>query len=427
MTVHTTTYNFKFLYKNMKSFILLAVLILSFNHSVLTQWSEQVNPSGKKQHGVFFLSSNLGFTCGDTGTVQRSTNAGVTWFSSNVGISGNVNATDIFFASQDTGYCTAGSGSLTGKIYRTSNSGASWTIMFDTTNIGMRDVFFINVNTGWAVGNGGTVKYTSNTGINWVSRNFNGTTNTNVFALSADTVFVSGFGSSGYIVKSVNGGINWSFTTVPANLADIRFIDFVDSYTGYAGGLALGGLGGMCKTTDRGLTWVQLLSYSGTTPTDCAFMNANTGYVVNSTELKLTTDGGTSWSNQTIPSAGQFEKISLVPPFGCIAGKKIATLATIGIQQISSEVPHNFSLSQNYPNPFNPVTNIGFSIPKTGMVKIVVHDILGKQTAVPVDQQLSAGSYTVDFNAVELSSGIYFYSLIIDGITVSTKKMNLVK
>lgn len=410
-----------------KTLILIFCFLLTAYSSVFAQWTEQVNPSNKKQHGVFFINTSTGFTCGDTGTIQRTTNAGTNWFSSNLGISGNVNCSDIYYASKDTGYCTAGNGSLTGKIYRTSDGGAVWTIMFDTTNIGMRAVHFINVNTGWAVGNSGVVKYTTNTGMNWSSRNFNGTTNTSVLALSTDTVFVTGFGSSGYVVKSVNGGLNWSFTSVPANLADIRFIYFTNSFTGYAGGLALGGQGGMCKTTDRGLTWTQLNSYSGTTPTDCSFIDANTGYVVNSTQLQLTTDGGTSWSNQTIPAAGQFEKISLVPPFGCIAGKKIAVLSTIGIEQISNEVPNDFSLGQNYPNPFNPVTNIEFSVPKNAAVKIVVFDMLGKQISVPVEQQLNAGTYTTDFFAGELSSGIYFYSFIIDGITISTKKMNLIK
>ncbi len=100
--------------------------------------------------------------------------------------------------------------------------------------------------------------------------------------------------------------------------------------------------------------------------------------------------------------------------------------STIGIQQISGEVPEKFELSQNYPNPFNPVTNIKFSIPKQGNVKLVVFDITGRQVAELVNEQLSAGSYNFDFNASGLSSGAYFYKLVTNEFT-DVKKMILVK
>lgn len=101
-------------------------------------------------------------------------------------------------------------------------------------------------------------------------------------------------------------------------------------------------------------------------------------------------------------------------------------LATIGIQQVSNEVPENYLLGQNYPNPFNPTTNIKFSIPKSGNVTLKVFDILGKQVAELVNEYKSTGSYVVDFNAANLSSGIYFYRLETEGL-IETKKMLLVK
>lgn len=405
--------------------ILLVLFVLS--NISFSQWIEQVSSTTKKQNAVFFVNSMYGFSGGDTGTVQRSTNGGSTWWSMNLGISGNVNVTDIHMASLDTGYCTASNGSLTGKIYRTSDGGAVWTIMFDTTNIGMRDVFFANVNTGWAVGNAGTVKYTSNTGMNWSSRNFNGTTNTCVFAFSPTLVLVSGFGSAGYITRSTNGGINWSFTTVPGNLADFRFIYFADNNTGYAGGLALGGQGGMAKSTDGGLTWVQLNGYSGLTPLDGYFIDANTGYVVNSlSELKMTTDGGASWVNQVIPAAGSFSKISGSGSFACIVGRKIATNTTVGIQQISGEVPGDYALGQNYPNPFNPVTNFGLRIADFGFVTLKIFDITGKEVTVLVNENLNPGIYNIAFDASYLASGTYFYRITAEGFT-QTKKMILTK
>lgn len=98
----------------------------------------------------------------------------------------------------------------------------------------------------------------------------------------------------------------------------------------------------------------------------------------------------------------------------------------IGITPIGTEIPKKFSLEQNYPNPFNPVTNIKFDLAKTGMVKLAVYDVTGKQVAELVNGSYAAGSYKYDFNASEFASGIYFYKLETPGFT-DVKKMILVK
>lgn len=100
--------------------------------------------------------------------------------------------------------------------------------------------------------------------------------------------------------------------------------------------------------------------------------------------------------------------------------------STVGISNISTQIPERFKLEQNYPNPFNPVTNIKFSIPVTGVVKLKVYDILGKEVATLVNKQLTAGTYQADFNGANFSSGVYFYKLETEGFT-EVKKMMLVK
>lgn len=97
----------------------------------------------------------------------------------------------------------------------------------------------------------------------------------------------------------------------------------------------------------------------------------------------------------------------------------------IGIKQISSTV-EEFALGQNYPNPFNPTTKIGFSLPKSEYVSLRVYDILGREVKVLVSQNMTPGEYEVDFEAKNLSSGMYYYSLRA-GENVSVKKMVLVK
>lgn len=100
--------------------------------------------------------------------------------------------------------------------------------------------------------------------------------------------------------------------------------------------------------------------------------------------------------------------------------------ATIGISNISTEIPDNFKLSQNYPNPFNPVTNLEFGILKLGFVSLKIYDMTGKEVTTLVNGNLHPGIYKYNFDASGLSSGIYFYTLKA-GDFIETKKMNLVK
>jgi hypothetical protein len=89
-------------------------------------------------------------------------------------------------------------------------------------------------------------------------------------------------------------------------------------------------------------------------------------------------------------------------------------------------VADNYSLSQNYPNPFNPSTKISFSIPQSDNVILKVYDMMGKEVATLVNTQMNMGSYSVDFNATNLSSGVYFYKLVSGNFT-EVKKMTLIK
>ena len=88
--------------------------------------------------------------------------------------------------------------------------------------------------------------------------------------------------------------------------------------------------------------------------------------------------------------------------------------------------PLEFSLEQNYPNPFNPSTKISYQLPFGGDVTLKIYDILGNEIETIVDEYNPAGSYEVDFNTVELSSGIYFYTLR-TGNFIESRKMVLLK
>jgi hypothetical protein len=109
-----------------------------------------------------------------------------------------------------------------------------------------------------------------------------------------------------------------------------------------------------------------------------------------------------------------------------IPGNKYELTPTVGIKNISSDIPDKYELYQNYPNPFNPTTNIKYQLVKNVFVKLKIFDILGKEVATLVNQKQDAGIYIVDWNASSLSSGIYFYK-IETGNFKDIKRMTLVK
>ena len=91
-----------------------------------------------------------------------------------------------------------------------------------------------------------------------------------------------------------------------------------------------------------------------------------------------------------------------------------------------SHIPAEFSLEQNYPNPFNPKTQINFSLPNNMKVTLEVFDAIGRKVSTLINEVKHAGSYSVDFDASKLSSGVYFYRLTTPTQTVA-KKMLLMK
>ena len=98
-----------------------------------------------------------------------------------------------------------------------------------------------------------------------------------------------------------------------------------------------------------------------------------------------------------------------------------------GIKQITGNIPDAFSLYQNYPNPFNPSTSIRFDVQRQSNVTLKVYDVMGREITTLIDNEVvSPGTKEVDFDASDLSSGIYFYTLSA-GDFKATKKMMLLK
>lgn len=192
---------------------------------------------------------------------------------------------------------------------------------------------------------------------------------------------------------------------------------------------------------------VELTSFSASTDQNSVILNWSTATETNNAGFSV---------ERKIPVDERWIEIGFVPGFGTTTEKRSYSftdnnLATgsysyrlkqidyNGTVEYSNEVfaevgaPEEFSLSQNYPNPFNPVTKIKFTIPDVtlsgvegSLVTLKVFDVLGNEVATLVNEYKPAGNYEIDFNASELSSGVYYYQLK-SGSFISTKKMILLK
>ena len=100
--------------------------------------------------------------------------------------------------------------------------------------------------------------------------------------------------------------------------------------------------------------------------------------------------------------------------------------SVLGVPEGEPRVPKQFTLSQNYPNPFNPNTTIKFELPRTSNVTLTVHDILGREVSLLVNERQAAGVHEVKFDASGLASGVYLYRLQTGDFT-QTKRLLLLK
>ncbi len=133
------------------------------------------------------------------------------------------------------------------------------------------------------------------------------------------------------------------------------------------------------------------------------------------------TSGNPTFS-YVVTVAGMYHYVCL-PHAPDMAGNINAVVS--GITNLS-ELVSSYELSQNYPNPFNPVTNINFSIPSASNVSLSVYNVSGQEVASMVNERMSAGTYKVDWNAVNFTSGIYYYTIRTENF-VQTRKMLLIK
>lgn len=373
---------------------------------------------------IEFLNVSTGYAVAGfgEGDILKTTDAGETWVS-------QVNSYTlplygIAFTSSETGYLA---GSI--NIKKTTNGGTNWVDVYTSNqNEIFGDIFFTNINTGYAVGSYGKLLKTTNAGSSWNSSTIPnaGTFLNSIFFVNDNTGYVVGGESKS--LKTTDAGVTWEVMNITSGFLNLNNIFFSDINTGYASHGT-----GIFKTTNGGSTWFQLGTPTGGY-NNVQFRN-NYGYAIaGDGKIIKSIDGGNSWIVQpTVTSnplyALYFNSDNFVYAGG-VRGNMMKTipqeLLVTPVSGNQNETPGSFYLQQNYPNPFNPVTTIKFGIVKSGNVQLRVYDAAGRIVDELVNNSFIPGSYEVQWDASKYSSGIYFYSIVTNDLR-ETKKMVLVK
>lgn len=416
-----------------KSVNLLFILSIILTAQSNSQWTQT---SGTDSVAIICMAVN-----GDTviaggyyGVIYRSFDNGINWTqvttlpNANVGTGADVHALAIvdrkLFAASDSVYLSADKG-LTWKTTALKNFAMNGTGVFSLASCGTS--LFAGTNAG--------VFRSTDSGVSWSSANtgisggviFDFTTQgTNVFAATGNGVFIS-----------TDSGANWVQTNanVPKSVNALT----VSGTTLFAGTHS-GGVPqatGIFRSSNNGTNWTQIstqLSIDGSGhPKFTVHQNnifVSVGY---QSGVFLSTNNGSSWTAVNSGLADTSVYCLAVSGPNILSGtakrgvwKRPLSQMITSVERLSNDLPTHFSLGQNFPNPFNPSTTIFFSIPSQSFVSLKVFDALGRLVANLVSEQLLAGKYSKNWNAVGLPSGVYFYRLQA-GSFIDTKKQILLR
>lgn len=266
-----------------------------------------------------------------------------------------------------------------------------------------------NVGEGMIVYGGGICAYSSTislTNVTIAENNIGGSSGSSEYYCGGG-IYLSG-NSEIYIVNSIIWNDNPEEIYLSGNSSNVVLAAFSDIQ---------GGKDSIACNDEDSVYWLD-----SNIAEDPLFMDAENGDFHLQVESP-SIDRGTAifiWKNDTLVDLSTYEYVGSFPDMGAFE------FGLFSVVDNSSLTPINFSLYQNYPNPFNPSTTISYSIPNPGYITLKIYDVLGKEIQTLVTEFQQAGSYSLDFDASEFSSGIYFYQLEAGNLVV-TKKMILIR
>ena len=418
--------------------ILLILFFWAVTLSGYCQWTQQNLPVSGQIDDMAFLNKDTGFIAKGSGNILlRTLNGGTNW-----DIIRDFRIYQLEKIDTRTLYAINYDGN---KLYRTYDGGTSWDSI---TAGGWCGISFINKDTGWASSWTGIYK-TTNAGLSY---NFlSSSVNCGKIVFLKENYSGEHYGfiissSSGALFKSTNSGLNW--INVPNTLGAGTFnsIYFLDKNTGWGYYIYNIRPSEFIYTSDGGLNWMtQYVDIQRDYSAKIYFADNNIGWGSRgSFKLYATSSGGLNWGTQSVPNNSNYQLSFIDSLIGwCGYSSSIIAKTTngggvityIGIDSNNSKIPYSYILNQNYPNPFNPSTTISFSLLKENYVSLKIYEITGKEILILYDNKiLQSGNYkaVVNFNNLNVPSGVYFYSIITNNknqsdIFKETKKMLYIK
>ena len=404
-----------------------AIVVFLFCPGFIVDFSAQWINTGVNYSTIRAINVNNGsIYVGTENGIYVSTDNGLVWNSLNNGpVTNTTQVMAIAFKGTNIFIATWGPG-----VFRSTDNGLSWTNV--TNNMLQAGLYSIvvcsdgSILTG-TVGNG--IFRSEDNGASWTSvANFSPTWSMTI----NNTLIYAGTTNFG-IQRSTINGLTWETFSdgLPAG-AIIRAVTTISDKV-FAGTTVYGAYYLLDSTwfqrsnglPDDGLGQYQaVLAFAGN---DSIVFAGTTGGVYMSIDNGVLWQGINDGLTETNIRALAITDSLLFTgtSSGGIWYRPLSQLIT-SVETSSENNPNDFIVYQNYPNPFNPSTTISFSIPKEEFVSLKVFNSLGEEVAELVNETLTAGSYSVSFNASKLTSGIYFYK-IAAGNFFQTRKMMLVK
>jgi photosystem II stability/assembly factor-like uncharacterized protein len=388
--------------QHMKKYFILLMTLLTVN-CAFAQWTQQNPvPKGYLLSSVYFTDANTGYAVGDSGTIIKTNDAGMTWAPLSSGTTNNLYS--VQFTDANTGY-VAGE-----TILKTTDGGTTWSDLSGGTKFG-KSICFPDANTGYAVGEGWNIFKTINGGSIWTDLSLfgNGRTNSVYFTDPNTGYITSDYAWQGAILKTTDGGANWNFIDFAGSdpIVPLFSVYFTNTNTGYAvGGDWAGNSAVVYKTINAGSDWTIQYQAPLHTLRSVYFADANTGYAVgDSGTILRTSNGGTDW---TIQHSGTSHNLTSVFFTDANTGYAVGDSGTIlkttnggyplGIDEITS-ASNSLKI---YPNPSSGKITIETSA-NQGKSDLSIRNINGQELLI---RQIT--DPVTQINISTLPNGIYF-------------------
>ncbi len=417
-----------------KSFFLTLAAVFFILAAVRTYSQPLVN-----QNDIKFETQAIATLVGQDGLIMRTEDGGATWNVKDPGVTNVLNAMDIVTYEDNTGssvtlMIAVGENGVIAKSY---DNGESWTVKTNVSIENLNDVAIYSPELIYICGNNGTLLRSIDNGNNFETITVPVTANLNSISFSGPQTSVTRInvmvvGDEGTILTSPNA-YDWSVVT-SGTTEDLYAV----SYSGI-NSVCTGANGTILLSNDDGANWVSSVSGVTTNIYDVKYLNMLTAVASSENGTLLRTeDGCATWAVISTPVEADLFAVNFANENVGISigseGTEIYSLdggLTWSTGITSSFIPGDkkidAKLSQNYPNPFNPSTMINYSIGDNSTVSIKIYDMTGREVRTLVNSYQAPGSYSVKFDASNLSSGIYFYVLRVNtGNNEITKTMRMI-